>query len=489
MARGVGARREGDRYQDIYGWYRALELLKPARKVWRVSIEDPKGESFDDVTIRPAPATSHVPEFAQVKFHVDLAGAYSSKTLMTKKSRNGTSLLQKAWESWRILKDEDARVQLLLVSTWSWDHKDPLASHLRRGPHLTASFVTGRDLEPAAQRERDDWKSHLGDPSEADFQPFLRNLQFRMGYPATAELVELTAERMQLVGLKSDQPSVMKGAEQVWRWIADEKDTITRDDMLEAVKANDLFDAPAEPAISLYIHTILKEPSETDSDYEIDWRDHFEGDEWLRGHKVHDATVWDSVMMPELVTVRAAMSSDNTVRLLRVKGQARLSAWFAIGAVFSRVAGWTLEVDQRGARWRNDVPPANDIHLVATHEDLSGDPNTLAVGVSVTGDLSADVRTYLAESGNPAGHLLLLSLDRPRDFTALRDAADATALSELVRASIRSALGHRAKRVLLFYFGPLSGAAFIGAQLNAIAGEVQVFEDQAPGYAPSFLIK
>jgi hypothetical protein len=27
----------------------------------------------------------------------------------------------------------------------------------------------------------------LGDPAEAEFQPFLRNLQFRMGYPATAE--------------------------------------------------------------------------------------------------------------------------------------------------------------------------------------------------------------------------------------------------------------------------------------------------------------
>jgi len=34
--------------------------------------------------------------------------------------------------------------------------------------------------------------------------------------------------------------------------------------------------------------------------------------------------------------------------------------------------------------------------------------------------------------------------------------------------------------------GPLAGAAFVGAALNAIAAEVQIYEDQLSGYAPSF---
>jgi hypothetical protein len=51
---------------------------------------------------------------------------------------------------------------------------------------------------------------------------------------------------------------------------------------------------------------------------------------------------------------------------------------------------------------------------------------------------------------------------------------------------MRGALGRRPRRLLLFYFGPLSGAAFIGATLNAVAPEIQVYEDQVPGYAPSF---
>jgi len=43
--------------------------------------------------------------------------------------------------------------------------------------------------------------------------------------------------------------------------------------------------------------------------------------------------------------------------------------------------------------------------------------------------------------------------------------------------------------VLLFYFGPLAGAAFIGAMLNAVASEIQIFENQVGTYAPSFTLK
>jgi hypothetical protein len=44
------------------------------------------------------------------------------------------------------------------------------------------------------------------------------------------------------------------------------------------------------------------------------------------------------------------------------------------------------------------------------------------------------------------------------------------------------------RRLLLFYFGPLSGACFLGHQLNAVARQIQIMEDQDPGYAPAFLL-
>jgi len=46
-----------------------------------------------------------------------------------------------------------------------------------------------------------------------------------------------------------------------------------------------------------------------------------------------------------------------------------------------------------------------------------------------------------------------------------------------------------ATKLLLYYFGPLSGAAFIGHQLNAVCREILIMENQQPGYAPSFLLR
>jgi len=72
----------------------------------------------------------------------------------------------------------------------------------------------------------------------------------------------------------------------------------------------------------------------------------------------------------------------------------------------------------------------------------------------------------------------------------LRNASDVVALADGVKNSIRVFVKKwNATRLLLFYFGPLSGACFIGHRLNAVCREIQIIEDQQPGYAPSFLLR
>lgn len=488
MTRGVAARREGDRYQDVYGWFRALELLRPAGKVARVVVEDPTAGRFDDVTLYPAANTSHRPEFVQVKFHVNAAGVYSAEALVSGQRRNGRTLLQKAWESWRLLSQSHDEPGLLLVSTWPWDPRDPLAPHIRYGDRLTRALVDG-EIDGRAGDARRAWWEHLERPEETEFRAFLRSLRFRLGYDATGELLERTKERMAALGLKDDDEAVAKGHEWIWRRIADGDGVITADDVKSVIERHGLQDVQAEPSVSLYLHTILKEPVEAEGDYELDWRDYFEGDEWLRGHRIRDERLWNEVMLPELRATRERIAADTPCRLLLARGKARLSAWFALGAVFPAVGGWTLEVDQNGQRWRTDANPSEDLDLVERLESRGGDAETLAVGISITGDLSGDVRRYLEQTGEPAGSLLLIEPNRPLAPTAIRSAGDLTKLAQLIRARIRAALGHRPRRVLLFYFGPLSGAAFIGHQLNAVAGEVQIFEDLSLGYGPSFLLR
>ena len=71
----------------------------------------------------------------------------------------------------------------------------------------------------------------------------------------------------------------------------------------------------------------------------------------------------------------------------------------------------------------------------------------------------------------------------------LRGAGDAVALAAGVK-KLSQAFAKRwgATKLLLYYFGPLSGAAFIGHQFNAVCREIQIMENQQPGYAPSFLL-
>ena len=91
-------------------------------------------------------------------------------------------------------------------------------------------------------------------------------------------------------------------------------------------------------------------------------------------------------------------------------------------------------------------------------------------------------------AGEPAGRLVLVQLSSGLG-QVVRDAADPVRLADRLREVIRTAAGGTPKRVLLFYFGPLAGAAFIGAMLNAVASEIQIFENQVGTYAPSFTLK
>jgi hypothetical protein len=485
----VAASRQGHDYQDLYGWWRALDLLRPLRRIARVSIEDPSAGSFDDVTIRIVEGASRPNEFVQVKFHVNEAGAYSTDALMAKGDK-GRSLLEKAWKTWQTLIAELPNLELVLVSTYSWDHADPVAPHIRkRNATLDAAFIEGAVVGKVLAA-RTAWKEHLGDPDEAEFQEFLGTLRFRLGFDATTDLMLRTGDVMEAVGLKGDEESVLRGARQIHDWINEGRSDVTADEMQEAIERLDLRQpgASPEPGISFHVYTIVKEPPETAADWELDWRDHFEGGSLERGHQILEERLWNEVMLPELASIRADIQGATATRLLRVAGKARLSVWFAVGWAFQRQAGWILEIDQNGSWWRNDTPAADDIDLVTAEEDRGGDPDTIAVGLSITGDLAGDVRKHLAATGEPAGKLLLVQLSTEVGLV-VRGPADAVRLAERLREAIKVAAGGTPKRLLLFYFGPLAGAAFIGARLNAVAREIQIFEDQVGSYAPSFSLK
>ena len=176
---------------------------------------------------------------------------------------------------------------------------------------------------------------------------------------------------------------------------------------------------------------------------------------------------------------------------------ARLSAWFAFGHIFSEVARYVIEIDQYGKLWRTDAKPSNDFPIVIAGDNaspygktLDGQGDTVAVGISITGSLDDDVQAYLEERNSEVAALLLLRPEHELGRKCIRNAGDVVALVDGVKNKTRTFVAKwKARRLLVFYFGPLSGACFIGHGLNAVCKEIQIMEDQQPSYAPSFLLQ
>jgi hypothetical protein len=473
MAGNAASLEAGFEYQWLYGWWRLLELLSPSGRADSVTIEDPEGKHFDDVTIRPRAGTGHPAEYLQVKFHVSQSALATSKWLVD------LDLVRKAWRTWRALRDEHPVIELTLITTWAWDPDD----FVRLGDQrLTETFIVGTAGDQEASAIRAGWKTLLDEPDEVEFVPFLRTLRLRTGFDEKTELLERAAERMMWLGLRTDVDALRAGADQVRQWVIGHHGPVTRAEVETAIDALDLRSEAQEPSIALYVHTVRKMPTETGAPYELDWRDAFEGTDRERGHLLLDPSDWNGRLLPALEAMASRIEAETSVRFLRVRGLARLSPWFAVGYTFRETTGWTLETDQYDVQWRTDEKPSNEPSIVS-REELAGASDTVALSIGVTGDPTEHVRYYLEQSGNPASRLIVVRTPR-QGKEAIRSGGDLVQLSLDIKAELQR-LVPRAGRVLVFYWGPASGAVSIGHHLNAVAGEIQLHEEHGGGYYAS----
>jgi SMODS-associated and fused to various effectors sensor domain len=501
VANQVIPRLNGDEYQHLYSWWHALALLRRRDRVTRVRVEDADGGSVDDVTVHHEPGSGKPEEFYhyffQVKYHENQAQHYSSAKLQELKA-NGRSLLQKFFDTWKKLgKDHPGRqIKIHLVSNWSWSHEaDKIGRCLNSQEGKLSDEFLSCGPRSDIGRVREQWKAHIGATPE-EFSEFINSLHLQLGEGSFRQLRQMVSERMEHVGLKHDMNALASAVDIIRIWIRTKLGDITLEVMERVLKERDLYLPPAsEQCVTVHLNTITEGAFDLEPDFVLDWRKYFEGRPDLKGHQLKDPTNWNKKLLPELRNVLADVRRTTKCRLVRTRGLARLSAWFAFGFTFSEVAGYTLEVQQQDQHWRTDAPPSADFRILTTSgvagEQIIGQGATVACGISVTGLLDDDVRKHIATpGGQPIAALLLLRPERELGRSCLRGAADAVALARGVKDALRGFTKRwDATRLLLYYFGPLSGACFIGHQLNAVCREVQIMEDQQPGYAPAFLLQ
>lgn len=491
MANQVAARLGGDDYQHLYSWWHVLRLKLPDTNVQLVSVENELAGSFDDVTVHHKPASGLADEFYQVKYHVDQRSEYSAGRF-TQQEGNQSSLLQKFFRTWKAVKAaSDGRpFHLHLISNWAWAESDSFRGFVEGHENRIKDALFDEGSRSQAGSTRDAWRSHL-DAQEDEFREFVLSLRLTLGFDCGAELAQRVSERMMFLGLEYDEAALKICVGIVREWIERGRQEVTIDVLEDVLTSHRLYrDAPEKCAV-IYLSTIKERQFDVPPDHEINWRDRFEGPMFVKGHALVEGTSWNDDLLPDLYEVEQKVGATAGCRLIKARGFARLSPWFAFGYVFSEVSGYVIEVDQNDRYWRTDALPSADFTMVLEKEDgepFTGDAHTIAVGISVTGEIAPRVREHLAESQS-ASRLFLLQPNQELGRDCLRDAGDVVALARTSKQLIRGLIQKTgAGRVLLFYFGPLAGACFLGHCINAMGAPIQLMEDQAPGYAPSFVL-
>ena len=500
MANQVIPRLNGDEYQHLCSWWHVLSLLRRRDHVTRVRVEDADGGSVDDVTVHHEPGSGKPEEFYhyffQVKYHENQAQHYSSEKLQERKG-NGTSLLQKFFSTWQRLRLEHPgkQIKLYLVSNWSWTcESDKLGQCLnsQEGKLSNEFFESGGKSDIGKIRE--EWRAHLS-ASPEDFRSFIETLHLQLGEGSFRQLLQMVSERMEHVGLQHDQNALAVAVDIIRTWIRTKQADITADVVERVLEERALYlPAEGERSITVHLNTITEGAFDLPPDFVLDWRKYFEGRPDLKGHQLKDPRNWNKKLLPELRSILTDVRKTKNCRLVRARGLARLSAWFAFGYTFSEVAGYTIEVLQQQDLWRTDAPPTAGFGVIAVNgsegEMVARGGTTVACGISVTGSLEEDVRQHVTDHPDLAvSALLLIRPERDLGRGCLENAGDAVALARGVKDLLRPFVKRwSATRLLLHYFGPLGGACFIGHQLNAVCREVEIMEDQQPGYAPSFLL-
>ena len=239
-----------------------------------------------------------------------------------------------------------------------------------------------------------------------------------------------------------------------------------------------------KPKHNIKIHTLHDE--KTDSDFngcvQFEWKVIFGGanrnfpppEEWHR--KVND----------ELCTTKEWIIATNRPRYIRLSGHRRLSASIAMGATFSAVSGFTIEMETKDGLWCTNNHATNDTpDYIWKQKSINGKlTEEIAVGISILKNtVNEDVDKYLETTHFEGNRLYLFG------NAALQSDHQTNCAVHKAKSIIQVLVNKtQAKKIHLFFAGPAQFALFLGHRLNTL-GKIQCYEWIPPNaYIPTVLI-
>lgn len=235
----------------------------------------------------------------------------------------------------------------------------------------------------------------------------------------------------------------------------------------------------------LRMHTIYgrNQDAVLEGSLTFDWERFFGGLE----RKNPPANEWNDELVTQLQATKDWIISTNRSRSIRLDGNRRLSASFAMGAVFSSTSGFAIEMETKDGLWAtNNYPMPATPEFIWETELIDGDDGgeEIAIGIGIKRRIKPEVETYIKASDFKGSRLHLFC-----EHALLSDDHANHAVDQAKNIILGNLGLYNRKRIRLFLATPAQFALFLGHRLNATC-LIQCYERTKPNmYVPTCRIQ
>lgn len=473
-----GARLAGDRYQHLFTWLYGAQMLFAEPDILKIEFEKAGAGNVDDLIVHHR---TKPPLYHQIKFVTSQEERLTPKWF-TATSGTSKSPLQRFYDSYEKLTVDGVRPELALLTNRWLEEADIINSCISGRTSTLTPRITEGGPGSANGRLRQEWSAHLG-ITEEELLEFLSHLSFLVGRDSLEELQDRCALAMRAAGLRFDAEAIATAGDLISWCVETNIRELTADTLVPHIDERNL--AAARSAGSLLIECLSPDPWPEAATAAVDWIDLFDGDEPATRRQLRDPEGWERELKPDL---RAAVQTIRRHGLVRVNvyGSMRLSTALFAGSELSRVAGFNVETETRGAVWSSDDEhPA--VELDRRVIEL-GQGDEVAVGLSIATDLAEYVATYLEAAQLSVSRLSLYSPSEGPDRESVKSPQHGLSLAYAISDALRKDTAG-ASRVHLFQATPMPLSLMIGHLWNRMP-ETQLYDDlgAGKGYTPTFRI-
>jgi hypothetical protein len=482
---------QGDDYQARWFWLQACRLFEERPTVERVGYELALAKAFDDVVSfygHPVPDERNDPvdtDCFQAKSHVDQAGAFTCQALTEPGFINAErfSILERLRQARDTFAQQARRGRFTILSPWGIDPGDPLRELVStQGGELRLHVLQEGGPRSAMGHVRALWREHLGLDSDGALEEVLRPLRIRHGVGDMGLIRDLLNARLKLAGMRAvDDDHVVHPYDELSRKLLQrdvrEFDRATLQEIVEREqlwRGREVLD-PGPVRLGIRSFMRFAEYMEDETDAMVSLVHHFDN-RYIRDERLWHAAVYPEVAAFLTANVRAGGS-------YRLQLDCHTSIAFAVGYSLDPKVGADISFIQKTPTnafvWRSDErAPRGDAPLWSMAPvGGAGDGRDVAVAISLTHAVDADVELYVRRQLPSVGRILGFALQPEPSRTAVRDGAHAL---QLVRDLLRRMQETRTldeRQGMLHIFGALpNGFAFLLGREARLLGPCAIYE-------------